>query len=109
MGLLAHGSPVLRFWKVTETAGEEKDQHLYIIKIDKGPRGQKLREHLQVLNEEDVLEEHAQALLRGDHAPRGRICRAIAELLDKHKPKKGKSNKGTKKEKKEISGDDDDL
>ena len=45
---------VLRFWRVTDKCGSDGDQALYLIKIDKTPRGAKVMDALVLLNKNDI-------------------------------------------------------
>lgn len=92
------GSPLLRFWKVAANVGEDQDQTLYVLKIEKTVAGQKMRTFLNLLDENDILANYLSVNMRGDYAPQGRICRAMGELLQKHRPRRRGRNSKKKAE-----------
>ena len=79
---------LLRFWRVTDSCGSDRNQTLYLVRIDKTPRGNKLEELLNLLDENDILHSYMQCALRAGHAPRGKICKALANMLQARRPKK---------------------
>ena len=88
-------SSLLRFYQITDEKDDDDDALVrYIIRFDKTPAGQRLKQAFMLLDSSDVLARSVKATIRQDRCPKGGLIRNIENVLENYLGKKGSGKKG---------------